>query len=186
MWLTLSCKTVAWIKEVYKGYLRLVILMLLTKKPMHGYEIMNEVEARTLGFWRPTAGGVYPLLKKMEKKGEVKSKWLKTLKRKRKLYEITVKGRRRLHNALKKQKMLVNTLNGLFTEFLTEILEVKPPLKFKSLSLIQDIFPLENLKPKNSEDKKRILLTLKSRIEETLESMQEILNEVNQKLNEIK
>ncbi|MEM2630296.1 MAG: PadR family transcriptional regulator, partial [Candidatus Bathyarchaeia archaeon] len=83
----MSCNTLAWVKEVYKGYLRLVILMLLTKKPMHGYEIMNEVEARTLGFWRPTAGGIYPLLKKMERKGEVKSKWVKIFGRKRKIYE---------------------------------------------------------------------------------------------------
>ncbi|MBS7656004.1 PadR family transcriptional regulator [Candidatus Bathyarchaeota archaeon] len=181
----MSSKTVAWIKEVYKGYLRLVILMLLTKKPMHGYEIMNEVEARTLGFWRPTAGGVYPLLKKMEKKKEVKSKWIKISKRDRKIYEITVNGKRKLQNALKKQEMLTNTLNGLCTEFLTEILEVKPQLKLKPLSLFQNILPLENLKPKTGEEKKRILLTLKSGMEEALEATQEILDKINQKLNQI-
>ncbi|MEM3516580.1 MAG: PadR family transcriptional regulator [Candidatus Bathyarchaeia archaeon] len=182
----MSCNTLAWVKEVYKGYLRLVILMLLTKKPMHGYEVMNEVEARTLGFWRPTAGGIYPLLKKMERKGEVKSKWVKIFGRKRKIYEVTVNGKRKLNNALKKQKMLMNTLNGLFTEFLTEFLDVKLPSKFKSLSLFQDVFPLENLKLKTNKDKKKILLTLKVRLGEILESIQEILKEINQKLNEIK
>ncbi|MEM3553279.1 MAG: PadR family transcriptional regulator, partial [Candidatus Bathyarchaeia archaeon] len=181
----LSCKPVAWIKEVYKGYLRLVILMLLTKKPMHGYEIMNEVEARTLGFWRPTAGGVYPLLKKMEKKGEVKSKWIKISKRNRRIYEVTVNGKRKLRNALKKQKMLISILNKLCTEFLTEILEVKPPLNLKPLPLLQDIFPLENLKPKTSKEKKRILSALKFRIEEALKAMQEILDKINQKLTQI-
>ncbi|MEM2228571.1 MAG: hypothetical protein QXR82_07225, partial [Candidatus Bathyarchaeia archaeon] len=99
---------------------------------------------------------------------------------------ITVNGKRKLNNALKKQKMLMNTLNGLFTEFLTEFLDVKLPSKFKSLSLFQDVFPLENLKPKTNKDKKKILLTLKVRLGEILESIQEILKEINQKLNEIK
>jgi DNA-binding PadR family transcriptional regulator len=185
LWLTLSCKALAWVKEVYKGYLRLVILMLLTKKSMHGYELMREIEAKTLGFWRPTPGGVYPLLKRMKKKGEIQSKWLKINKRKRKIYQITINGKRKLRNALKKQKMIADTLNGLCTEFLTEILGVKPPLELKRLHLFQDVFSLENLKPKTVKEKKKILLNLKARIEESINAAQEILKIINEELNQL-
>ncbi len=180
-----SCKALAWIKEVYKGYLRLVILMLLTKKPMHGYEIMKEIEAKTLGFWKPTPGGLYPLLKRMRKKGEIQSKWLKINRRKRKIYQITINGRKRLRNALKKQKMINEMLNRLFMEFLTNILEVKPQLKLKQLQLFQNVFSLENLKPKTAKEKKRILLNLKTIIEEHIEGAQEILKIINEKLNKL-
>jgi len=183
----LSCKTLAWVKEVYKGYLRLVILMmLLTKKSMHGYEIMKEIEAKTLGFWKPTSGGLYPLLKRMEKKGEIQSKWLKINGRKRRIYQITVNGRKRLRNALKKQKMIIDTLNGLCIEFLTEVLEVKHPIKLNSSHLFRDVFSLENLKPKTIEEKKRILLNLKARIEESIKTAQEILKIIDEKLNQLR
>ena len=186
MWLTLSsCKASTWIKEVYKGYLRLVILMLLTKKPMHGYEVIKEIDAKTLGFWKPTPGGLYPLLKRMEKKGEIQSKWLKINKRERKIYQITVNGKRRLHNALKKQKMITDTLNSLFMEFLMNILEVKPSPEIKRLQLFQNIFSLENLKPKTTREKKRILLSLKIKIEGSIKTAQEILEVINKRLNQL-
>ncbi|MDQ1281358.1 MAG: PadR family transcriptional regulator, partial [Thermoproteota archaeon] len=39
--------SVNWLKETQKGYIRIVILILLSKKPHHGYEIMKEVRERT-------------------------------------------------------------------------------------------------------------------------------------------
>ena len=51
-----------WLKETQKGYIRIAVLILLSKKPYHGYEIMREIKERTMGFWRPTAGGIYPIL----------------------------------------------------------------------------------------------------------------------------
>ena len=54
--------TANWLKEAQKGTTRMGILILLNKKPAHGYEIMKEINNRTKGFWKPTAGGVYPIL----------------------------------------------------------------------------------------------------------------------------
>ena len=56
-----------WMKEAQKGYIRMGVLMLLNKKPSHGYELMKEINSRTKGFWQPTAGGVYPILRDLEK-----------------------------------------------------------------------------------------------------------------------
>jgi hypothetical protein len=43
-------KTAAhWLKETQKGYIRIAVLILLSKKPYHGYEIMREIKERTGG-----------------------------------------------------------------------------------------------------------------------------------------
>ena len=43
-------KTAAhWLKETQKGYIRIAVLILLSKKPHHGYEIMREIKERTMG-----------------------------------------------------------------------------------------------------------------------------------------
>ena len=53
------------------GEARLALLSLLAEKPRHGYELMTEVEARTDGAYRPSAGSIYPNLQQMEDEGLV-------------------------------------------------------------------------------------------------------------------
>jgi DNA-binding PadR family transcriptional regulator len=73
-----------WLKETQKGYIRIATLILLSKKPHHGYEIMKEIRIRTKGFWKPTAGGMYPILKDLQKSGYIQGEWDKKTKRKKK------------------------------------------------------------------------------------------------------
>lgn len=54
---------------VPKGFLRYNVLRLLTEKPMSGSEIMNEIEKRTRGHWKPSPGSIYPLLAWLQDKG---------------------------------------------------------------------------------------------------------------------
>ena len=61
--------TANWLKEAQKGYIRIGVLILLSKKASHGYEIMKEIKDRTGGFYKPTPGGVYPILRDLEKYG---------------------------------------------------------------------------------------------------------------------
>ncbi len=79
------------ISLVPRGLLKPVILHLLRERPMHGFEIMEEVTARTGGMWRPGPGAVYPALLSLEEKGFV------TVgaegERAKKPYTITEKGR---------------------------------------------------------------------------------------------
>ncbi|MDA4125991.1 MAG: PadR family transcriptional regulator, partial [Thaumarchaeota archaeon] len=51
--------------------LRMMVVSLLSTSPKNGVEIMDGVESMTRGWWRPTAGSVYPLLDKMVKEGTV-------------------------------------------------------------------------------------------------------------------
>jgi len=45
------------------------ILALLAERPMHGYEMIQELESRTGGVWRPSPGSVYPTLQLLEDEG---------------------------------------------------------------------------------------------------------------------
>jgi DNA-binding PadR family transcriptional regulator len=48
---------------------RPAVLALLLERPMHGYEMIQELESRTGGIWRPSPGSVYPTLQLLEDEG---------------------------------------------------------------------------------------------------------------------
>jgi DNA-binding PadR family transcriptional regulator len=56
-------------RRARRGDVRAAILALLTERPMHGYEIIGELDQRTEGAWRPSPGSVYPTLQMMEEEG---------------------------------------------------------------------------------------------------------------------
>ena len=117
--------TTHWMKEAQKGYIRIGVLILLNKKPSHGYEIMKEIKDRTGGFWKPTAGGVYPILRDLEKTGYIKGEWHKQNNRNIKTYRITEKGKIILRNAIVKQSKIANSINTLFQEFARDVLNME-------------------------------------------------------------
>jgi len=52
---------------------RAAVLALLAERPMHGYEMITELETRTGGVWRPSPGSVYPTLQLLEDEGLIAS-----------------------------------------------------------------------------------------------------------------
>jgi len=54
-----------------RGDVRAAALALLRERPMHGYEMIQELEERTGGRWRPSAGSIYPTLQLLEDEGLV-------------------------------------------------------------------------------------------------------------------
>ncbi|MDR2538785.1 MAG: PadR family transcriptional regulator [Bifidobacteriaceae bacterium] len=54
-----------------RGIVDLLILSLVNEKPMHGYQIMQEIETRSKGMLHTGSGSVYPSLQRLEKKGQV-------------------------------------------------------------------------------------------------------------------
>src|ERR1700709_236038 len=45
-----------------RGDVRAAVLALLADRPMHGYEMIKEIEERSEGAWTPSAGSIYPML----------------------------------------------------------------------------------------------------------------------------
>lgn len=55
-----------------RGDVRAAVLALLAERSMHGYEMIQELEERTGGAWRPSAGSIYPTLQLLEDEGLIK------------------------------------------------------------------------------------------------------------------
>ncbi|HEX5643447.1 MAG TPA: PadR family transcriptional regulator [Thermoleophilia bacterium] len=55
-----------------RGDVRAAILLALVDEPMHGYQIMQRLEERSGGAWRPSPGSVYPTLQLLEDQGLIK------------------------------------------------------------------------------------------------------------------
>ena len=55
------------------GEIRLALLSMLESGPKHGYELMKELEAKSNGVYRASAGAIYPALQQLEDEGLVTS-----------------------------------------------------------------------------------------------------------------
>lgn len=90
--------------QMRKGTTTLAILKLLADVggPIHGYQIIRELEARSQGFFQFKEGLIYPRLHQMEQEALLKGRWEgEPGSRRRKVYALTEKGRRRLEQELR-------------------------------------------------------------------------------------
>lgn len=58
-------------RRMRRGDTRAAILVLLAEQPANGYRLMQEIEERSDGAWRPSPGSVYPALQQLEDEGLV-------------------------------------------------------------------------------------------------------------------
>ena len=56
-----------------RGDVRAAALLLLAEGPLNGYQLMQEIERRSDGLWRPSPGSVYPALAQLEDEGLVRT-----------------------------------------------------------------------------------------------------------------
>jgi DNA-binding PadR family transcriptional regulator len=56
-----------------RGDVRTALLMLLAEEPRNGYQLMQTIEERSGGRWRPSPGSVYPALSQLEDEGLVRT-----------------------------------------------------------------------------------------------------------------
>ena len=73
-----------------RGDVRAAVLALLAEKPMHGYQIIHEIEERSNGAWKPSPGSVYPTLQLLADEGLIAAEESNG----RKTYSLTDEGRR--------------------------------------------------------------------------------------------
>jgi DNA-binding PadR family transcriptional regulator len=72
-----------------RGDVRAAVLLLLAEEPRHGYQLIQEIAARTDGRWRPSPGAIYPALNLLEDEGLVTT----TTESGRRLATLTDAGR---------------------------------------------------------------------------------------------
>ena len=75
--------------RVSRGDVRIAVIALLAERPMHGYQIIREIEERSGGSWKPSAGSVYPTLQLLADEGLI----VASEDNGRKTYSLTEPGR---------------------------------------------------------------------------------------------
>lgn len=88
----------------HKGDLKYVILDLIKDKPRYGYEIIRSLEERSHGFYKPSAGTIYPTLQLLEEMSYVTA----AARDGKKVYSISDEGRK----FLAERKDLTDEING--------------------------------------------------------------------------
>jgi len=76
-------------RRARRGDVRAAALLLLAEEPRNGYQIMQEIEQRSGGVWRPSPGSVYPALSQLEDEGLVRAEE----RDERRTYTLTDAGR---------------------------------------------------------------------------------------------
>jgi PadR family transcriptional regulator PadR len=82
--------------EALKGHLDALILAVLAGGPLHGYAVIEELARRSGGTLSLPEGTVYPALHRLEEGGLLTSAWSSGSGRRRRVYELTRRGRREL------------------------------------------------------------------------------------------
>ena len=77
-----------------RGDVRAGILSLLAEAPMHGYQIIQEIEERSGGSWKPSPGSVYPTLQLLTDEGLIVAESSSG----RKTYSLTEAGREQVES----------------------------------------------------------------------------------------
>ena len=98
--------------ELLKGTLALLILSLLGRRPMYGYELAATVHRDTDGAFTWREGSLYPNLHKLQADGLIAGEWEDTDSgRKRRYYRLTPKGRAALKQKVQAWEALVRGVN---------------------------------------------------------------------------
>ena len=144
---------------------------------------MKEIENRTKGFWAPTPGGVYPILRDLEKNGYIKGEWHTHKNRQLKIYKITPSGESILKQAIIKQSEIFSNMSNLFTEFTRDVLNIEtaPPLP----NIPSPFSPFLEDKNKDHETLQH-LETHRKHLIASINTMRQRFREIDQKISEIK
>lgn len=62
-------------RELLKGSLDLMLLSLLEREPMYGYQMVKEIYTRSTGALQMKEGSLYPALHRLERVGLIESSW---------------------------------------------------------------------------------------------------------------
>ncbi|UCD26895.1 MAG: PadR family transcriptional regulator [Candidatus Bathyarchaeota archaeon] len=169
------------VASVPKGFLKYSVLKLLDEKPRAGSEIMNEIEIKTEGNWKPSPGSIYPLLAWLQDKGYTKEAPDQEPGMKR--YTLTDEGKAFLEEHVKRRKEIRERFGAFrppfhrfpwfnsYPEKAQELLEAGKSFMKASWNL------LDNLREKYTED-------AATQAKEVIKQATEKLNEIAKKLEQ--
>ncbi|NLG70726.1 MAG: PadR family transcriptional regulator [Chloroflexi bacterium] len=100
-------------EQIRKGSTEILILSLLLERPMYGYEISQQLQQRSGGYFDMKEGLLYPALHRMQQNGWLTSEWRSVDGRRRKYYSLTEAGRQVLGEQTAEWKSFFRAMNAL-------------------------------------------------------------------------
>jgi PadR family transcriptional regulator PadR len=97
--------------DFLNGVPELLILSLLSRRPMHGYQLVQAIRAATSEALEFGEGCVYPILHHLEAEGMLSSKRETVASRSRVIYRVTSKGTKKLANTTTAWQRVVHAVN---------------------------------------------------------------------------
>ena len=89
--------------DIPQGTLDLMILTILTREPLHGYGISQQLAVLSRDQFRVNPGSLFPSLYRLEQDGKLKAEWRATENNRRaKYYRLTAAGQRQLEQHRKR------------------------------------------------------------------------------------
>ena len=83
-------------REQFSGHLDMLLLAALRGGSLHGYAIIDRIRTTSRARFDYPEGTVYPALHRLEDDGLLRSKWSDVDGRRRRVYELTARGRKSL------------------------------------------------------------------------------------------
>lgn len=99
-------------KEIMKGSIDILLLSLMNKRDMYGYEMVKELKENSEELYSMSEGTLYPALKRLENKKFLESYWEESATgARRKYYRITKDGKKELNRKLNEWKKVSELIN---------------------------------------------------------------------------
>ncbi len=147
-----------------KGGFRHLVLRALSEQPMHGYEIIKFLEDRFQGFYRPSAGAVYPALRSLQREGLIAVRGSE----RRKTYHITAKGKAYLRGQREE-------MHRHFESFTAAVGPERAALMRELRDTGRLLMPnLRNLSPEQAVEMRKAVAEMRGRIASILAESQEV------------
>ena len=99
--------------DFLNGVPELIVLELLGRRPMYGYELVQAIQAESGGVLAFGEGCIYPLLHKLEARGDLASRRLDVGGRSRVVYRVTPKGSKQFANLAAKWAAVVAAVSNI-------------------------------------------------------------------------
>ena len=99
--------------EVLKGHVDFLLLATLREGPLHGYGVVEKLRGASEGAFDLAEGTVYPALYRLEGGGLLSSKWTTAGGRRRRVYQLTKRGRTELDRERTEWKAFSNAVEAV-------------------------------------------------------------------------
>lgn len=99
--------------EMQRGSAELLVLGLLSDRPMYGYEIIQELGRRSEGYFAMEEGLLYPTLHRLERNALARAEWREVERRRRRYYTATELGLAALGTSFSEWRTFASKLRGV-------------------------------------------------------------------------